>query len=124
MRDAGRASGGQQADPGPLGQLRLLAALDSWISNWPGSPTSIPIHHFRARGAVALSLNSTYSLWEYQQLHSHECQELGKALAQTQVPQQSALELCAGNQLQTVSLQDTLIPFEDGSKGFGFREKG
>lgn len=42
VRDAGRASGGQQADPGPLRQLRLLAALDSWISD----PTSIPLHHF------------------------------------------------------------------------------
>ncbi|XP_041273085.1 uncharacterized protein LOC121342608 [Onychostruthus taczanowskii] len=93
VRDAGRASGGQQADPGPLRQLRLLAALDSWISDQPGSPTSNPIHHFRGRGAAALSLTSTHSLWEYQQLHSHACQELGKALAQTQVPQQSALEL-------------------------------
>uniref|UniRef100_A0A8C0ZC35 Uncharacterized protein n=1 Tax=Cyanistes caeruleus TaxID=156563 RepID=A0A8C0ZC35_CYACU len=58
VRDAGRA------DPGPLGQLRLLAALDSWTSDRPGSPTSIPIRHFRGRGAAALSLTASHSLWE------------------------------------------------------------
>lgn len=71
------------------------------------------------------SLTSTHSLWEYQQLHSHGCQELAKALAQTQVPQQSALELSLCWELiANCQLAGHPTPFGDGSKGFGFREKG
>lgn len=78
----------KQADPGPLGQLRLLAALDSWISDSRLSHTH-PNVPFRRQGELEHSLTSTHSLWEQQQLHSHGWQELGKA----QIPQQSALEL-------------------------------
>lgn len=79
-----------------LGQSGSSGCWQPWI---PGYPIGQALLHpsqsaiFGGRGAVALSLTSTHSLWEYQQLHSHGCQELGKALAQSQVPQQSALEL-------------------------------
>lgn len=79
-----------------LGHSGSSGCWQPWIPGYLISQallTSIPIHHFGGREAVPLSLNSTHSLWEYHQRHSHGCQELGKALAQTQVPQQNALDL-------------------------------